>query len=523
MNRVPGTVGGSDAPPPLPLSRNLHLSSSLPGARATRISKPSARRRLFPKPASSSSERSTPLLGENGAGKSTLVSIAAGASPRRRRIFRAGRLVAFRRAAMRATPGSPSFRSATRRRLLVADNLALSTATRAPSRARARANARVARLADAFGLSSDPDARADTLPSAPPASGRGALAAAPDVLILDSPPPSSLPTSDGPLHGAEKARRRRRRDRPHHPSSRRSSPGPTTSPSSHAEDRQDLPFRDDAGRDRRPAHPGSGGEEILLEGEEGRGGELAENAQSPFTFEEKRRHPNLVLTGLPEGLSRKQVSSLSSPRRTLVLLAIDGNGADLIASAVAAPPVTGEVRVAGAALPPAGDPLEFRAAGGAFVPADRREEGLVLAMSLAENLALPHPPGRFLLDRSAMNAAAHERIAAFAVRADSPFLPAGALSGGNQQKLVLARELAGAPRLVVAIHPTRGLDLASSPRCATGLRGLLRGCQRPRRHVGSRRGVPAAAGPCREPRRSPTFCRRGLPRGSRQTDGGTSG
>jgi simple sugar transport system ATP-binding protein len=144
-------------------------------------------------------------------------------------------------------------------------------------------------------------------------------------------------------------------------------------------------------------------------------------------------------------------------------------------------PFIGDVRVGGAVLPPAGDPLAFRAAGGAFVPADRREEGLVLDLDLAENLALPDPPGRVVLDRAAMRAHALDRIAAFAVRAPSPSVPARALSGGNQQKLVLARELAGAPRLVVAIHPTRGLDLAASAAvrarlaeaCAAGTSALV--------------------------------------------------
>ncbi len=55
------------------------------------------------------------------------------------------------------------------------------------------------------------------------------------------------------------------------------------------------------------------------------------------------------------------------------------------------------------------------------------------------------------------------------MRAPSPSTRAGALSGGNQQKLVLARELARSPRLVVAIHPTRGLDLAASAAVRAGL------------------------------------------------------
>ena len=120
-------------------------------------------------------------------------------------------------------------------------------------------------------------------------------------------------------------------------------------------------------------------------------------------------------------------------------------------------------------LPPSGDPLAFRAAGGAFVPADRREEGLVASLSLEENLALPDPPGGVFLDRSAMRAHAGDLLASFGVRAASSTALAGSLSGGNQQKVVLARELSRSPRVLVAVHPTRGLDLAS----ASAVRGRI--------------------------------------------------
>ncbi len=241
----------------------------------------------------------------------------------------------------------------------------------------------------------------------------------------------------------------------------------------------------------------SGGARVPLESRPGlaaRGGETHPSKQAarsaafpgpPFTFEEERPDQNLEVRNFrPAGTPPKQeLLSLSlSPGELLVLLAIDGNGADTIATAIAGlAPFTGEVRVGGAALSPAGDPLAFRAAGGAFVPADRREEGLVLDLDLAENLALPRPPGRLLLDRAAMRENARARLVAFAVRAPSPSIRAGALSGGNQQKLVLARELAGSPRLVVAIHPTRGLDLAASAAvrarlaaaCAAGASALV--------------------------------------------------
>ena len=149
----------------------------------------------------------------------------------------------------------------------------------------------------------------------------------------------------------------------------------------------------------------------------------------------------------------------------VVLLAIDGNGADTLAACVAGlRPFSGEVRIGGEPVASGGF-LAFRALGGRFVPADRRAEGLVAPLSLAENLALPFPPGRFFLARDAMRENAAGRIRSFGVRAASPGVAAGSLSGGNQQKLVLARELdqrLGSPRLLVAIHPTRGLDLAAS-------------------------------------------------------------
>ena len=141
---------------------------------------------------------------------------------------------------------------------------------------------------------------------------------------------------------------------------------------------------------------------------------------------------------------------------------MDGNGADLVGSAIAGVrPARGRIRLAGRNVPP-GDPRAFRAAGGAFIPADRRAEGLVPGLSLAENLFLRNPPGRLAIDRTALAAASEERLRRFGVRARGPGAKAGELSGGNQQKLLLARELEPLPRLLVAVHPTRGLDLASS-------------------------------------------------------------
>ena len=98
-----------------------------------------------------------------------------------------------------------------------------------------------------------------------------------------------------------------------------------------------------------------------------------------------------------------------------------------------------------------------------FIPEDRQRDGLVLDFSLTENLTLRGAGRRSGRIRwRAERAAAAESLREFDVRAGGVNERAGALSGGNQQKLVLARELASSPALVVAENPTRGLDLRAT-------------------------------------------------------------
>ena len=86
----------------------------------------------------------------------------------------------------------------------------------------------------------------------------------------------------------------------------------------------------------------------------------------------------------------------------------------------------------------------------AHIPEDRTRDGVVAEMTIAENLALltDTPP--------------EELIAKFDIRARGPHQRAGSLSGGNQQKLLLARELDRQPEIIVAAEPTRGLDIEST-------------------------------------------------------------
>ncbi len=95
-----------------------------------------------------------------------------------------------------------------------------------------------------------------------------------------------------------------------------------------------------------------------------------------------------------------------------------------------------------------------------FIPEDRHREALVLDFSLAENMALRDSGiRRGLTPWAQVRGNTRDLLREFDIRAPSPEVAAATLSGGNQQKLVLARELAGTPSLLVAENPTRGLDM----------------------------------------------------------------
>ena len=102
----------------------------------------------------------------------------------------------------------------------------------------------------------------------------------------------------------------------------------------------------------------------------------------------------------------------------------------------------------------------------AYIPFDRHDEGLMLESSLWENLLLTRDdePGlvaRGMVNQDAVRAATRETIAHFDVMTPSETVPAYALSGGNQQKLLVGRELDSNPSVLIAAHPTRGVDVGA--------------------------------------------------------------
>ncbi len=167
------------------------------------------------------------------------------------------------------------------------------------------------------------------------------------------------------------------------------------------------------------------------------------------------------------GLPAVRDVSLVVRRGEIVAVAgVAGNGQRELAEAIAGMrvPTEGTVRVAGKKLR-GGDAREAIAAGIAYVPEDRLGTGLAPSLSVADNVVLKSyrkPPvsrGPLLLLRK-IRELAESLMQRYDVRASGPDVPARQLSGGNLQKVVLAREFSGEPVVLVAASPTRGLDVA---------------------------------------------------------------
>jgi simple sugar transport system ATP-binding protein len=167
------------------------------------------------------------------------------------------------------------------------------------------------------------------------------------------------------------------------------------------------------------------------------------------------------------GLPAVKDVSLSVRRGEIVAVAgVAGNGQRELAETIAGmrAPTSGAIRVAGRKLK-GGDAREAIAAGIAYVPEDRLGTGLAPGLSVADNVVLksyrkpPASRGPLLLVRK-IHELAESLMQRYDVRASGPEVPARQLSGGNLQKVVLAREFSGDPVTLVAASPTRGLDVA---------------------------------------------------------------
>ncbi|MGX9348053.1 ABC transporter ATP-binding protein [Microbacterium sp. KNMS] len=199
----------------------------------------------------------------------------------------------------------------------------------------------------------------------------------------------------------------------------------------------------------------------------GRAVELTVHKDAPGLGE-----PRLIVDGLTvvDDLGSKVVDGASFEVRAGEILAVagvQGNGQTELTEALLGlqERVHGSIRLDGREL--VGRSVrQILDAGVGFVPEDRKEDGLVGAFSIAENLMLDRAHGepfvrRGAIRRSYLEEFAKERFAEYDVRAPGIDAPVGSLSGGNQQKVVLAREMSRDLSLLVAAQPTRGVDVGS--------------------------------------------------------------
>ena len=150
------------------------------------------------------------------------------------------------------------------------------------------------------------------------------------------------------------------------------------------------------------------------------------------------------------------------------LAGVDGNGQSELVKGITGvlPAAGGAIRLQGVDMT-GKTPREFIDAGVGHIPEDRHKQGLVLSMSVKENLFLetiqdqPYTR-RHLLQKKAVQEKAKSLQEFYDIRAASLEVPAGALSGGNQQKIIVGRILEQNPKLLVAVHPTRGLDIGAT-------------------------------------------------------------
>ena len=155
-----------------------------------------------------------------------------------------------------------------------------------------------------------------------------------------------------------------------------------------------------------------------------------------------------------------------APGEVVGLFGLRGCGAEVLAEGVGGlhTDITGTTRIDGSPAPLPDSPRRARALGIAYVPAERKKDGLVLSLSVASNISLLmlRALSRLgVLRRGAENRMVTDWISNFNIKLRSPGQPVSELSGGNQQKVMVASRMTINPRVFVLQEPTRGVDVGA--------------------------------------------------------------
>jgi general nucleoside transport system ATP-binding protein len=196
--------------------------------------------------------------------------------------------------------------------------------------------------------------------------------------------------------------------------------------------------------------------------------------KSPYTSPREEENVILDVQGLQVEDDRKlpvvkNVSFQIRPGEILGIAGVDGNGQRELADAIAGlrPATGGQIKLAGEDITHWTPQQRVKRLKVGYIPEDRQKMGLVMGFSIAKNLILKlfkYLPfcRNWFLQNEAISSNANSAIEKFDIRSEHGNVRVSQLSGGNQQKVVLARELSGEPILIVAMQPTRGLDVGAT-------------------------------------------------------------
>ncbi len=205
------------------------------------------------------------------------------------------------------------------------------------------------------------------------------------------------------------------------------------------------------------------------------GRDLGEGAQHGLTAAAPKEGPVLRVRRLEVPGEIRGVDLDLAPGEILGVAGLPDSGKDILADALfGLAPRSGQVTVAGVPLRPEA-PQHAIAAGLALIPADRRRGGALLAMTVAENVVSASLP-QFLRWGVLRRSAVRRTAGTYAKRLDTRIAGLGqrmgTLSGGNQQKVILARGLVTRPRVLILHEPTRGIDVGAKAEIYAILRSL---------------------------------------------------
>jgi len=401
------------------------------------------------------------LLGENGAGKSTLMNVLMGLYPPDQGEIRVeGRPTHFHgpRDAVDAGLGMVHQHFMLIPRFTVTENIILGSEGPSLRLDRKAAEEKVGRTAEDYGLLVDPRSRVEDLPVGMQQRVEilRVLYQNSRVLIMDEPTALLTPQEVEDLYRVLNALRDAGRtvifithklrevaaisDRVTVIRHGKTAGTRVTSETAPAELAELMVGRDVSLKvDRTPAQPGA----VALQA---------------FDLVMKGRGGRKALDGLSLSVRKGEIAGIAG---------VEGNGQTELVESLAGlrAPDSGTIMLGGMEIT-ADDPVERRRKGLSYIPEDRHNRGLVLPFSLTENVLLGNSELPPFGDGLRINYRKSEEITRdlmekFDVRAPGPETRASALSGGNQQKLIIARELYREPAVLLAVQPTRGLDVGA--------------------------------------------------------------